>query len=91
MIEELVYSETIEDRERESIPFDCSFKGRVVADLEQRTLKFDDLKMTVKDSTIKSVGSFSWDAEPSWDITVYSEQTSLDTLPLIFPVLNENF
>ncbi|MBN1493073.1 MAG: hypothetical protein JW938_02900 [Candidatus Omnitrophica bacterium] len=90
IINDLIYSESFKEKERTSIAFDCALKGGVSATIDKGIAEFDDLQLTVKDSDIKGVGKVSWVGEPSWDVTLYSAKTSLDTVPLIVPIVSEN-
>ncbi len=81
-VEQLVYKEMFAGKERKSIPFDASFAGGTVLDLDRALLRFDDANMILKDSVFKINGEVIGGEELAWDVTLYSRRTSLDTLPL---------
>jgi hypothetical protein len=90
VVKELIYTETFAGKERRSIPFDAAFAGIAVVDLEKQAVRFENADVTLKDSKIRLSGDITGGDQPYWDLTLYSEKTSLDTLPLIFPALSEN-
>lgn len=86
--DDLVYYYNTSEKNMKSAPFDYSGNGRISISLSDENIHIDELNVTVAGSKVRVIGDWQYSGDKQYGLTIYSDATKLDSLPLIIPALN---